>query len=63
MVITRSWDSAVFIVTGYVLDGPEVVQTSPTPMRWVKGEGFLRGVKRPGREADRSPPSVDFKKM
>jgi hypothetical protein len=66
-------DSSVGIATSYALDGqssipvrgkiflfstpsgPAVVSTQP-PSQWVPGPIFL-GVKRPGFEADHSPPS------
>jgi hypothetical protein len=60
-VLNRSRDSSVSIATGYRLDGPGLISDSPVsrlalgltqpPIQWVPG------VKRPGREADHSPPS------
>jgi hypothetical protein len=74
----QSWDSAVGIATGYGLDDQGVrVQvsvgartfTSPCRPDWLWGPPILlwalsTGVKRPGREADHSPPiSAKVKKM
>jgi hypothetical protein len=68
-----SWDSSVGIVTGYGLDcrgsvpdrgeiilfsiasRPTFGPTQP-PIKWIPGAPSP-GVKRPGREADHSPPS------
>ena len=63
-------DSSVGIATRYWLDGPGIesrwgarfsapVQTGPGghPASCTMGAGSLLGVKRPGRDADHSPPS------
>jgi hypothetical protein len=69
----RSRDSSVGTTTGYWLDGldsrhrksflfstasgPDLGPIQP-PVQWILGAGvFPRGVKRPGRETDHSPPS------
>jgi hypothetical protein len=69
--LLRSWDSVVDITTGYGLVDQEVgvrvllgsrISTSP-PIQWVP-VGSFPGAKRPGREAEHSPPtSAEVKKM
>jgi hypothetical protein len=71
----RSWDSIVGIVTSYRLDNGGVknflfsmssrlaLGSTQPPIQWVPGALSL-GVKRPGCEADHSPPaSAEVKKM
>jgi hypothetical protein len=66
----RGPGSSVGIATGYGLDGPGIefwwearffapVQTGPGahPACCTMGTGCFPGVKRPGRDADSSPPS------
>ena len=78
-VHAKGRDSSVRITTRYGLDGPEIesrwrarlsapVQTSPAahPTSCTMGTGsFLEGKKRPGRDADPSPPSsvVDHERV
>jgi hypothetical protein len=73
----RSRDSSVGIATGYGLEGREVGVRVPVrsriffspaigptqpPIQWVS-EAVSSGIKRPGREADHSPPtSAEVKK-
>jgi hypothetical protein len=67
---SRRRDISVGIATGYGLDGPGIeslcearffahVQTGPEthPASCTMGTGSFTGVKRPGRDADHTPPS------
>jgi hypothetical protein len=54
-----SRDSSVGIALGYGLDDRDsrvVLGPTQPPIQWVPG-ALSQGIKRPGREADHSPPS------
>jgi hypothetical protein len=70
LISVRERDITVCITTGYGLDGPGIesrwgrdfshtsrTALGPHPVSCTVGTGSLPGVKRPGRDADHTPPS------